>query len=54
LDKVPQTVIVGVEPEDVQTMSTELTPAVCAKVDPVIDMVLTELDRLGVTYKRRL
>ena len=27
LDKVPQTVILGVEPEDIETLSTELTPA---------------------------
>ena len=52
LDKVPETVIVGVEPEDIETLSIELTPAIQAKVDPVIDMVLTELTRLGVTYTK--
>jgi hydrogenase maturation protease len=52
LDKVPETVIVGVEPQDIDTMSTELTPTTRAKVDAVIDMVLTELDRLGVSYKK--
>lgn len=52
LDKVPQTVIIGVEPEDIDTQSLELTPAIQAQVDPVIDMVLAELDRLGVTYKK--
>lgn len=52
LDKYPQTVIVGVEPEDIETMSIDLTPAIQAKVEPVIDMVLAELRRLGVTYKK--
>ncbi len=50
LDKVPQTVIIGVEPEDIETQSLQLTPSIQVKVDPVIDMVLKELDRLGVTY----
>ena len=52
LDKVPETVIVGVEPADIDTMSIELTPTTRVKVDAAIEMVLTELDRLGVTYKR--
>ena len=52
LDRVPQTVIIGVEPEDIETQSLELTPRIRAKVDPVIDMVLAELDRLGATYKK--
>lgn len=52
LDKVPKTVIIGVEPQDIDTQSIELTPAVQAQVDPVIEMVLIELDRLGVSYKK--
>jgi hydrogenase maturation protease len=52
LDKVPETVIVGVEPQDIETMSIELTPTTRAKVDAVIDMVLTELGRLGISYKK--
>lgn len=50
LDKVPQTVILGVEPEDIDTCSIELTPAVQAKFDQLQAMVLAELDRLGATY----
>jgi hydrogenase maturation protease len=53
LDKVPQTVIVGIEPEDIETLCVELTETTQSKVDPVIDMVLSELDRLGVTYHKR-
>jgi hydrogenase maturation protease len=50
LDKVPETVILGVEPEDIETLSIELTPTTRAKVDSAIEMVLTELDRLGVPH----
>ena len=50
LDHVPETVIVGVEPEDMETLSTELTPTAAGRVDDVIEMVLAEIDRLGVSY----
>ena len=54
LGKVPQTVIIGVEPQDIETQSLELTPIIQAKIDPVIEMVLAEIDRLGVpSYMRR-
>ena len=52
LDKVPITVIVGIEPEDIDTLSIELTPTTRVKVDAAIEMVLAELDRLGVSYKK--
>ena len=52
LEKVPKTVIIGVEPEDIETQGLELTPPIQAKVDPVIEMVLAELARLGVKYKK--
>jgi hydrogenase maturation protease len=47
LDKVPETVILGVEPADIETQSLELTPAIQSRVDPMIDMVLDEIKRLG-------
>ena len=50
LDKVPETVILGVEPLDIETLSTELTTATRSKVDPVIDMILDEIDRVGGRY----
>jgi hydrogenase maturation protease len=53
LDKVPETVILGVEPEDIETLGVELTPTTRAKVDPVINLVLAELDRLGGSYNKR-
>ena len=53
LDKVPETVIIGVEPEDIDTQSLDLTPAIQAKVGPIIEMVLAELVRLGGSYRSR-
>lgn len=53
LDKVPETVILGVEPLDIETLSTELTPAIRSKVGPMIDMVLSEVKRLGGSYQER-
>ena len=53
LDKVPETVIIGVEPEDIETLGLELTPVVSRQVDTVIGMVLAELEKLGVPYQPR-
>ena len=53
LDKVPETVILGVEPLDIETMSTELTSATQTRVDSVIDMVLDEVERLGGSYRTK-
>jgi len=53
LDRVPETVILGVEPADIDTQSLELTPAIQARIDPMIDMVLDELKRVGGFYKTK-
>ena len=53
LDKVPEAVIMGVEPEDIATLSTELTPTIRNRMDDIIRMVLAELDRLGVTHREK-
>ena len=53
LDKVPETVIVGVEPEDINTLAVELTATTADRVNDVTRMVLTELDRLGVSYTEK-
>jgi len=53
LDNAPKTVIIGVEPEDIQTLSLVLTPPVQAQVEPVIQLVLAELKRLNVSYRRK-
>jgi len=54
LDKIPQTVIIGVEPEDIETQGLELTSTIQGKVDVVITMVLAELKGLGVNYKKAI
>ncbi|MCG2754039.1 MAG: HyaD/HybD family hydrogenase maturation endopeptidase [Desulfobacteraceae bacterium] len=53
LDKVPETVILGVEPEDIDTLSIDLTPGIQTKIDPALNMVLAELDRLEVSYQKK-
>jgi len=52
MDHQPETVILGVEPEDIETLSTELTDTTENKVGPVIDLVLAELEKLGVACKK--
>ena len=51
LDKVPETVILGLEPLDIETLSIELTPVIRDRVDFLVDEVLSELDRLGAGYR---
>jgi hydrogenase maturation protease len=53
LEKVPETIIIGVEPSDIDTLSIHLTPSVEEQTEPVIQMILAELDRLGVDYHKR-
>lgn len=53
LDNVPETVIIGVEPADINTLSVELTPQIKDRIDPAIAMVLEELDKLNMPYTRR-
>jgi hydrogenase maturation protease len=54
IDKVPETtVVLGVEPEDILTHSVDMTPTVAARVDEMMDLVLHELDHLGVAAEKR-
>ncbi len=50
LEKIPETVIIGVEPRDIETQSLELTPTIQKRVEPTIKMVLAELERLGASW----
>lgn len=52
LDKVPETVILGIEPKDIETVSINLSPITHEKIDRMIDMILAEFDRLGVLYQK--
>ncbi len=51
IDHKPETVVLGMEPEDMATMDVELTPTVAGQLDRLADMVLAELDRLGAGYR---
>ncbi len=53
LDKVPETVIIGVEPQDIETLALELTSPVQARLGDLMDMTLRELDRLGARYSSK-
>lgn len=48
LDHEPVTVILGVEPEDIETISLDLSPRVREAIDPLVGKVLQELENLGV------
>ncbi len=53
VDACPQTVILGVEPEDIDSMDIELSPSVESKVPSLMDMVLEELDLFEIAYKKK-
>jgi hydrogenase maturation protease len=52
LDHVPETVIFGVEPKDIETVQDKLTPEIKDKMNAVINMVLTELTKIGISYQK--
>ncbi len=52
MDHQPETVILGVEPEDIDTLETTLTATTESKVGPITDLVLAELNKLGVTCNK--
>ena len=53
LDKVPERVILGSEPEDTAASGVTLTPTAESRIDPVIDMVPGEGDRFGGGCRKR-
>ena len=50
--QVPKTVIIGVEPQDIETWALELSPPVAARIPDLCRMVLDELESLGVTPRK--
>lgn len=52
-DKVPQTVILGVEPQDIETLRDVLTLSIQEKVAPMVEMVIAEIARLGASYRKK-
>ena len=53
LDKHPQTLIIGIEPKDIKTVGLDMTPIVAGKMQTMVEMVIFELDLLGVSASRR-
>ncbi len=43
MGNVPKTVIIGVEPQDIETLNPELTPIIAQKVEHVVELILEEL-----------
>ena len=53
IDKTPETIVIGVEPEDITTMAMELTPTIETQMEPLVFMVLDELERLKIPYAQK-
>ena len=49
----PEAVIIGMEPQDHETMGTELTPVVAGRLPELKKIVLEEIRKLGGTATRR-
>jgi len=43
LGKCPETIFIGVVPEDVKTVGTELTPEIEKKIPEIIDLIMKEI-----------
>lgn len=53
LASAPQTILLAIVPEDVETLACKLTPVLTDKIDTMAAYVLRELDRLGVSYEKK-
>ena len=51
--KAPKTVILGVEPMEMERMGMALTPVVESRLDPMIERVLEEVARLGGSFREK-
>jgi hydrogenase maturation protease len=49
LECLPHTMILGIQPADITTPGLELTPLVRERMDDLIELLLKELERLGIT-----
>jgi hydrogenase maturation protease len=53
MELLPPTVIIAMEPKDMQTLKPELTPPVAAKMDDMASWVLREIETAGGTFSKR-
>ncbi len=53
LDRAPRAVMLGIEPDDAETLTCSLTPVLAAKTEEMIGMVLAELDALEIEYREK-
>ena len=53
LDHVPQTTIIGIEPENMEILNEELTPTVAGKLEELSQLVLKEISALGGTWETK-
>lgn len=51
MGKRPETLIVGIQPENVEEHSLELTPAIQRGIPEIIELVLGELHKLGIVAR---
>ena len=52
MGNIPETIILGVEPEDLETLHPKLTPVIESRLDAMVDWVLRELQALGVPTRQ--
>lgn len=53
MGRMPDTVILGVEPQSIAAYCDEMTPLIHAKVDEMVRWVLDEVSRLGGSYTNK-
>ncbi len=53
LDHVPQTTIIGIEPENIETLDDTMTKVVASKLEAFTNKVLEEITALGGSYTRK-
>jgi hydrogenase maturation protease len=54
LDHVPETTIIGIEPQNLNTLNENLTPLIQSRLPALIEKVLEEIVLSGGTYTRKI
>ena len=49
----PDTVVIGMEPSDYETMNINISPEVACKLDSMCDIVLQEITKSGGTFSKK-